>query len=180
MNNFPCKKIVIVCLIATLLCSLFCGCAKEDDYITGNEWLLVQKQSLSDLEAYTSGMDEVFSLYIVGGITENDFVAELDLLKQQYEILKKFRSELKVANPVKEGSHSYVSKRGTDALDDYYDTIGELLDYAVNDSGKPLSPDELSYGYMAYQQTLSTSLSEYVTAVVWLEEANKTEDANAK
>ena len=163
MNNCLYKRLLAICIAVCLLCTLLVGCSEEENYITGNEWLLVQKQSLTDLEAYMSGVDEVFSLYIVGGITDDDFIEELSLLKQQYEILKKFRSELKAENPVKEGSHSYVSKRGS-----------ELLEYAVNEEGKPLPPDELSYGYLAYQQTLSTYLSEYVTSVVWLEEAAKT------
>ena len=174
MNNCLYKRLLAICIAVCLLCTLLVGCSEEENYITGNEWLLVQKQSLTDLEAYMSGVDEVFSLYIVGGITDDDFIEELSLLKQQYEILKKFRSELKAENPVKEGSHSYVSKRGSDALDNYYKTVGELLEYAVNEEGKPLPPDELSYGYLAYQQTLSTYLSEYVTSVVWLEEAAKT------
>ena len=173
MRNFLCKRIIPLCLAAFTFFCVLTGCANEESYITGNEWLLTQKKCLKDLEAYTAGMDEVFSLYIVGGITDEDFIAEHNLLKQQYEILKKFRAELKADNPVKEGSHSYVSKRGSDALDKYYDTVGELLDYAIKEDGKPRPTKELSYGYLAYQQTLSSCLSEYVTAVVWLEEANE-------
>lgn len=175
MNSCHCKNIAVVVLVLAFIVVAVCGCSSQDNYVTGNEWLLIQKQSLQDLESYTSGMDEVFALYIVGGISDNDFLSEVELLKQQYKILKQFRVELKTAHPVKEGSHSYVSKRGTDALENYYRTIGEILDYAITDDGKPRSADELAYGYLAFQQTLSTSLAEYITAVVWLEEANADE-----
>lgn len=170
MSNRIFNRKLLCTLCAIVIWISCCAGCSEVEYITGNEWLIVQKQCLTDLDAYTSGMDEVFSLYLVGGMEKNDFLQEIRVLKQQYAILKEFRVKLKADNPVKEGSHSYVSKRGTEALDNYYDTLGEILDYAIDETGQPLPTNEMSYGYLAYKQSLTSSLSEYVTAVVWYEE----------
>ena len=162
----------VALLLTILLLAGFTACKNsEPEYITGNEWLVKQKASLTDLDAYTSNMDEVISLYAIGSMSETDFSAELDLLKQQYDILVALREKLKQENPIKEGSHSYLSKRGTDALDRYYDTLGEVLNNLTTADGNPLAPEEMTYRYMAYQQTLNTCLAEYTTAMVWLEES---------
>lgn len=175
MYKLNSKRALAFCLCISLFFAFFVsGCkTEEDEYITGNEWLVIQKTCLTDLEAYMTGVDEVFSLYLVGGMTESDFLVELRLLEQQYNALVQFRDELKAENPVKEGSHSYASKRGTDALDAYYDTIGDLLENVVDEEGKPYPADQLSYIYIAYEQTLSDYLATFVTAIVWYEEAQK-------
>lgn len=155
---------------AVLVCALS-GCSKEERGITGNEWLVKQKVLLDDLSAFTEGMDEVYSLYLVGGISATDFLTELRLLKQQYVILNQFYIQLKNDNPVKEGSHSYVSKRGSDGIATYYSLLGEVIDNSVDAKGSPLKAEELAYVYMAYQQQLISALAEYTTAIIWLEDA---------
>lgn len=145
------------------------GCSAKG--VEGNEWLLIQKTCLTDLEAFASGMDEVYSLYIIGSMSQSDFQVELNLLKKQYGILNAFYDDLKAQNPVKEGSHSYISKRGTDGLQNCYYVLGEILTHSVDTNGKPLEPKQMSYTYLAYKQQLASSLSEYVTAIVWLEES---------
>lgn len=164
---------LLACL-TILICGL-CGCSKEETGITGNEWLVKQKVLLEDLSAFTEGMDEVYSLYLVGGISESDFLTELRLLKQQYAILNQFYAQLKNENPVKEGTHSYVSKRGSDAIANYYTILGEVIDNSVDEKGSPLKADQLAYVYMAYQQQLTSALAEYTTAIIWLEEGQTNE-----
>lgn len=159
---------LLACL-TLFMCGL-CGCSNKESGITGNEWLVKQKVLLEDLSAFTEGMDEVYSLYLVGGISESDFLTELRLLKQQYAILNQFYVQLKNENPVKEGTHSYVSKRGSDAIANYYSILGEIFDNSVDGKGSPLKADQLAYVYMAYQQQLTSALAEYTTAIIWLEE----------
>lgn len=157
---------VISCII---ICgSLFAGCAGKT--ITGNEWLLVQEQCLDDLQAYTSSMDDVYTLFLTSAITNEDFLNEVRLLKTQYGTLNQFYEKLKAEHPVKEGSHSYVSKRGTEGIEKSYEVIGKILDNTLDGQGRPKSAQELSYTYLAYKQELTAALSEFVTSVVWLQE----------
>lgn len=167
----PLRRLFAVLLCAVVFVGALAGCSKEEEGITGNDWLVKQKVLLDDLSAFTEGMDEVYSLYLVSGISDTDFLTELRLLKQQYAILNQFYTQLKNENPVKEGSHSYVSKRGSDGIATYYSVLGELIDNSVDESGSPLKPEELAYVYMAYQQRLVSALAEYTTAIIWLEDA---------
>lgn len=161
---------LVLCLATLLLCASLAGCGQKT--VTGNEWLMIQKQCLEDLQAFANGMDEVYSLYILTAIGEDDFMTEHKILKQQYTALLAFYDQLKEENPVKEGSHSYVSKRGTEGIEDCYKILGEILENSFDENGRPLHIAEMTYRYMAYKQNLSTAISTYVTAVLWLEEAN--------
>lgn len=177
MFNPVCNSIRRVAIVAmcVILAIGAAGCAEKETGITGNEWLMKQEVLLEDLSAFTEGMDEVYALYIVGGISSEDFLLELRLLKQQYAILNQFYTQLKNENPVKEGTHSYVSKRGSDAIATYYSLLGEVIDNSVDKNGTPLKADELAYVYMAYQQQLVSALAEYTTAIVWLKESGDTQ-----
>lgn len=159
--------LIVMCCIALLAGSL-AGCSSKT--ITGNEWLLVQEQCLDDLKAFASGMDDVYTLYLTSAITNEDFLNEVRLLKTQYGTLNQFYEKLKTDNPVKEGSHSYISKRGTEGIEKSYEVLGKILNDTLDEQGRPKSASELSYTYLAYKQELTTALSEFVTSVVWLEE----------
>lgn len=162
------KHVCVICLLAIMLFSL-CGCKEEG--VTGNEWLVIQKACLEDLEAYAAGMDEVYTLYLTSAITQEDFLTEVRLLKAQYITLNQFYDDMKAKNPVKEGTHSYISKRGTEGMEKCYSVLGKILEDTVDGQGRPKAPKELSYTYLAYKQELTTALSEYVTAIVWLEDS---------
>lgn len=173
MFSRPFKKqmrasVLVLLLSLTLLIS---GCSQKQ--ITGNEWLLKQKECLDTIEIFAEEMDEVYSLYIVGSMTEEDFIAEVRLLKAQHGVLTQYYDQLRSENPVKEGSHSYVSKRGSEGMEKCYKALGEMLDSSIKEDGRVLSVDELAYLYLAYRQEFSAAISEYVTAVVWLEESGK-------
>lgn len=159
--------LIVMCCIALFTGSL-AGCSSKT--ITGNEWLLVQEQCLDDLKAFASGMDDVYTLYLTSAITNEDFLNEVRLLKTQYGTLNQFYEKLKADNPVKEGSHSYISKRGTEGIEKSYEVLGKILNDTLDEQGRPKSASELSYTYLAYKQELTTALSEFVTSVVWLEE----------
>lgn len=161
------KTIISTLLTITICLALFSGC--NEKRITGNEWLVKQETCLDDLKAYAGGMDEVYTLYLTGAITQDDFLMEYRLLKAQYISLNQFYEELKKENPVKEGSHSYVSKRGTEGIENCYSVLGKVLTDTLDNSGKPKPANELAYVYLAYKQELTTALSEYVTAILWLE-----------
>lgn len=159
--------LVLMCCILLLVGSLS-GCSGKT--ITGNEWLIVQEQCLDDLKAFASSMDDVYTLYLTSAITNEDFLNEVRLLKTQYGTLNQFYEKLKADNPVKEGSHSYISKRGTEGIEKSYEVLGKILNDTMDEQGRPKTASELSYTYLAYKQELTTALSEFVTSVVWLEE----------
>jgi len=165
------KKGILLCIgLAVILLSVCVGCS-EKQTMTGNEWLLKQSDCFTDLEEFANGMDEVYSLYIMGSISKQDFVNELYLLKQQYKILTTLHNHMKDDNPIEPESHSYLSKVGTQAIEDLYISLGDILDNTLDENGKPYSQEQTSYLYLAYRQVVSGYITEYLTAVAWYKEA---------
>ena len=157
------RIIAILLLVISLL--TFVGC--QDKTITGNEWLLKQDKCLDDLELFTQGMDEVYTLYIINAINEEDFVAELGMLNTQYDALLIFYEELKKDNPITPESHSYLSLTGTNAIETMYEEIGNLLNSTVDENNKPYSIDQVAYTYLAYRDVIAKQIALYTTAVEW-------------
>ena len=168
------KRMFVLMFIVALICSLSaCG---SPERISGNEWLKVQEASYNDLQSFSEGVDQVVTLYIMESITAEDFEKEVMILKQQYSILLKFRKKLTDDYPVEPQSHSYVSKRGTEAIENMYDCFEELLNNLLDENGKALRVQETSYRYLAYKQNMQTYVVEYMTAIQWLNEAESATD----
>lgn len=167
------RRLIIVTLLLSLLLGILSSCGSAKKGITGNEWLVKQKDCLDDLQAYANGMDEVYVLYITGAITADDFSAELNLLRQQYKILLGFYDTMKSENPVIPESHSYISKRGSDAISRLYEVFQDILDNSVDADGVPFPADQLSYTYLAYRQVIINDLVEYMTALSYYESSLK-------
>lgn len=163
------KKLIARILFLTFCINLITACDGDNKSITGNEWLVLQKDCIKDLEAYAKGMDDVYTLYITDAITAEDFAVEINLLKQQYDILVGFYEKMKLDNPIKPESHSYLSRRGTDAIVNLYKTFGDILAHSADGTGTPIPADQLSYTYLAYRQVIISDLVEYMTALSYYE-----------
>lgn len=159
-------KKLLTLMLAISLMFIFPSCRNEET-ITGNEWLLMQESCFDDLEAFANGMDEVYTLYIIESITATDFLAELKLLNQQYKLLVAYYEELKTNNPIEPESHSFLSKKGTESMENIYSCIGEILNASLDPNGNPLPQNQLAYRYLAFRQTLSEHISGYMTAIQW-------------
>ena len=156
------KIIKWILSVVLVVSTLFTGCAAKG--ITGNEWVMMQESSMSDLETFTNSMDDVFSLYFMGAISDEDFVQEVNILKQEYLLLEADYQQLKEENLILPESYSYAAQKGIAGIENAREIIGEILDSAVDEEGNLISPEELSYIYMSYQQELIDSLTDYVTA----------------
>lgn len=151
---------------------LFTGCAAQG--ITGNEWVLMQKDSVSDLETFANSMDDIFSLYFIGAISDEDFAQEINTLKQEYQLMQADYQQKKEENPILPESYSYAAQKGIAGIENVRQLLGEILDNAIDENGNPVAADELSYIYMGYQQELVDYLAEYVTAYQLIQESENT------
>jgi len=164
------RKLLCFALLLLIVVNSF-GCGNEKT-ITGNEWLIIQEQCLEDLKSYADGMDEVYTLYFIEAISKEDFANELVLLNQQYKILKAFYEKLKTENPLEPGSHSFVSKKGTEAIENLYTCFGEILKNSVDENGQPLPQSRLAYRYLAYRQNIIGYISEFTMAITIIKYEN--------
>lgn len=161
------KNIIIITLVLCLfICLLGCN---STTYIDGNEWLEIQEQCLVDLKAYTDGMDEVYTLYIIGSIGKEDFANELSLLQTQYNLLVRFYDELKAEHPLKENGHSYISKAGTEAMETAYASLGKLFASVYAADGSLKDPAEVSYIYLAVREEYESAIRDYLFDLAALE-----------
>lgn len=171
MSKSICLKRIGGLMLAMVMLLSLCACQKQDDTrITGGKWLFVQEeQCLPDLQAYSEGMDEVVTLYIMGAITEEDFGVELMILDNQYDLLMQRFQQIKRDNPVKEGGHTYISRRGTEGMEKCYEVFGNILVALRDENGRPLSRDEVAYIYLSFRQDLSDAMATFFTAVAYYE-----------
>jgi hypothetical protein len=163
------SKIVLVMTFICLITSfVLVGCNSE---ITGNEWLKMQDDFVDDLESFTSDMDEVYSLYFSGKISDDDFVEEVSTLYNLYDVMMLKREDFKAQHPIKPESHTYLSKRGTSALDNIPVTLKKILDCSIQSDGTPLDNKNLSYKYLKYKDDIIGYFMDYKTALEWLTDA---------
>lgn len=132
--------------------------------IDGEKWILSQGETLNTLELYMKNLDDTAALYTAGGLTDNNFKAEMEIRQQEYDIIfKKFQQDLE-ENPIKVGSHTYESKRGYDGLLKLWEDVGKITGLLESMAENGTTPDAVSYQYIAYQPTLSKDLAEYSAA----------------
>lgn len=168
------KRNISLLMVVILVISLLCGCkTKEPERISGNEWLMIQKEnSFVDLEAFCEGMDEVYTLYIIEAISVEDFNAELNLLNQQYKLMLSVYEDLKEKYPLEPESHSYLSLDGTKAIEGMYETIGTTLSSSFDEQGNPLPAQEIAYMYLAQNQILQEHIATFTTTIALLNASN--------
>lgn len=165
------QKCLIPLLVMVMVFVGFVGCTKE---ITGNEFLLKTQTYVNDLHDFADGMDQVYTLYFTGKISDDDFINEVSELKDIYNYMVNKYDKFKEDNPIKAASHSYVSKRGINALDKIANAYKKVLDESVTDDNKVLDKENLSYDYMLCGEDVTASYAEYQTAIAWLKDAQKT------
>ena len=70
------KKILIIVLVVVLAITGIYFLVFRESGITGNEWLMDQEERMNDVSTFCDEMDEVFTLYIGGYMSRDDFVNE--------------------------------------------------------------------------------------------------------
>ena len=156
------RKIVfaIVCLLCIL--SVLSGCTTKG--VTGDQWLMMQEPYINDLQSFSEGMDEVYTLYIAGSITKDDFCSELSVLKAQYSILEADYEVFKEDTHILPENFSYAAQRGVNGVENIYRLLGEALDESLDENGAPLPQAEISYLYLLKGQEIHSCLADYITA----------------
>lgn len=165
MSNKTWKRLLIGIFI---ICIIFAGGGtfyyfhSIKDEITGEEYLKKQAVHVDELETYADNMDNVVALYLNGNIEEQDFINHLDVFQQELSLMKASYQQEKQEHPVKVGSHTYATKKGSEAIEECYEIFGKILSMM-----KETYPDKevFSYQYIAYHQDIIGALADYMTAV---------------
>lgn len=131
---------------------------KEQRKQTGHEWFDRQAEYLTQFDKFSEQVDTVTVLYTIGSISEEDLRNHLYIFRTEISLMKKaYEDELK-AHPVKTGTHTYATKKGSEAVYDIYELYSELF----NDMESVSSDrDKVSYTYMTYRALFSKDVNMY-------------------
>ncbi len=136
--------------------------------ITGDEWVIMQMDYMDDIDAFTQGMDEVYTLYVSGGITAEDFLTELRLLKQQNQIMQQVYESEKEENTILPNSYSSIAQKGIQSIEDMRNIFTNILNESTDEDGNVLSQEEIAYLYLSYNDELETDLASYLVAYEYI------------
>ena len=140
---------------------------------TGEQWLSAQKTYVNEIIVLTDEMDTIVTLYLSDNINESDFLSHADVLEQECKILKaNYQSDLKTT-PVKIGTHTYFTKKGTESIASMYDDILNIIHMLKTNSN---NKEALSYKYIASQQEIADKATGYYLSLEYqFELSNKGE-----
>lgn len=143
---------------------------KKDNGLSGNEWFSLQSEYMDKLTAFCLNMDEVYALYISGDMSESNFIMEYALLKNEWDVLDASYEKFLEENPVAPGGHSYISKRGEQAVNSLRVTIKDILD-STKEGNTIIGTDKMLYMYLAHNQQAQYHLAEYTVSYLTLVES---------
>ena len=155
--------LVIVAVMSSNYISYLIKASREQ---SGMQWFQKQSGYLDTLNGYADSMDDVFALYLSGSINEEDFIVHLDGLQEELKIIyAAYCAEVRT-HPVTIGSHTYMTKKGAESVENCYLLFQELIDMSYQNY---MAKDVLTYKYLAFHQKFIDSLSEYMTAKSFIE-----------
>ncbi|MFR1888380.1 MAG: hypothetical protein ACLSX0_01250 [Anaerostipes caccae] len=158
------RKLSKLCILFLLLGlgTLYAFLHKSEG-VSGNEWILAQKAYVGTLADFAEDLDDVYALYISGGMDKTTFLTEWEKLSSVYEILSLKKAQDDKKHPVAPEGHTKSTKRGAEALEEIQNAFGELLSYSVAD-GKPVKRTELLYRHMACSKKIQEEIDVFMKA----------------
>ena len=155
---------ITVVAIGTLGTSFLINNLKKEEGITGKEWVTMQSPTFEGLEKFIESMDDVYALYTTQVMNDVDFKNEVAMLNVEYKSILRDYEILKANNNIKPGTHTYVSKRATIAVDNIFKNISNILTETY-EGDNTKSPQEISYIYLAYKENIKNSVADYITTM---------------
>lgn len=155
------KRIILIAVIATIAIFLLISVVQPWK-CTGKEWLEEQGQYITEFEEYADTMDSILSLYVTGNLTQEAFLEHLDALNDELLIMQAGYNTAKEDHPVKVGTHTYATKKGSESVEKCY---GIFQDMIHMEQQEYQDVDTLSYKYLAYQQKLVDCMSDYMACI---------------
>lgn len=170
-------KIILISaltVVVAIFCIYFFGFRETG--ITGNEWLMDQEERMEDISAYCDNMDNVFTLYIGGYMSRDDFINEEILLRQQFSILKAKYEQKDLEANIKTGSHSWASKKGQDIFGDLFKHLEDFIKIEYADMDK----QSILANYLILQENVKKDVGGYIVLRSWITEYDEQQREDAK
>lgn len=138
--------------------------------VSGNQWILKQKEQINILTDFSEDLDDVYALYISGAMDKSSFLDEWQRLSEAYSIIELQRKQQNEKNTVAPEEHTEISKKGAEAINTVFLDFRLLLNASVKD-GIPVKRTELLYNHMAYSKQIQEELDIFIKAYKKAKEA---------
>lgn len=144
-----------ICLLLAFCMVLSVGCAQKG--ITNEQLVLESISHIENLGLVFENIDSLYNAYIMGLVSEGDFLNELIIIRACLQIY--YDSYLSDKQQfIYPGTNTETTKETIRAADSLFASAFHVIDYAVGEDGKPLTPNEVAYVYLAYSQTVEADL----------------------
>ena len=167
------KKLLIVVTIVFFLTSTLFYITQKVNGITGNEWILKQKEQIYMLADFSQNLDDVYALYISGAMDKDSFLAEWQRLSDAFGVMEFQRTQDSEKNVVAPEKHTKTSREGAEAINTIFYDFRLLLNASVKDS-IPIPRTELLYQHLDYSKKITEELEIFMKAYQKAKEDNET------
>lgn len=154
---------LIICLIIGIKANREQKKEKENDEkgISTTQWFWEQSTYFDNISLYSENVDDAVTLYLKGDISSDDFKIFVNKFYEQYYLmLKEYEQKM--------GEHKIDYKTVPaevevccNAIYDIYKLYGDIINSLKENSE---NKERLTYQYLAYQQTISSYLNDFMIA----------------
>lgn len=149
------KNIYGVLLLACSL-SLLTGCVEGG--MPADTWIIEQYSSISDIKSYCAKLDDVVTLYLSDGITQEVYLTGIKQLGSELADMERVKEEVSI----KPGTFTETTMAAKEGYDDIWSSLRTLINAMESDVTVLEDKDALSYLYLAYQEQLEIDLEKYI------------------
>lgn len=157
------NKIFLFLIFIVLIIFVSSSCAykgiEENDYVK-----LEYENFFYKLQKLANNLDEIYTLYLIDSISDEDFLNELSLLKYQNEILDIEYNKFKEENSIMPNTNSYLSDNANESMKNIRNTIKNIIINSVDENNNVKSKEDILNLFKQNKENLVNYLSEYMTS----------------
>lgn len=161
------KKIAPVLFSLSLF--FLSACEKETietkKEIKAEEWIMSVDETEDKLNELIKSTQDVYTLYVIGKMSPDDFLVELEVQQNMLFSIQKNYTDKK-SDLVIEPESSEDAKKGIASFEDLFEDINGLYVASVNQIGTPYSAAEVSFIYLNYKDKIIDDYAVYSAAVI--------------
>ncbi len=172
------RKIISILISLSLI--FLSACEKEVNEtkkeIQAEEWIKSVDSTEEKLSELIKSTEDVYTLYVIGKMSAEDFLIELEVEQNMLFFIQQSyieeKSEVLIAPQSNEDA-----KKGINAFEALFEDINGLYVASVNQIGAPYSAAEVSFIYLNYKDKIIDDYAVYSAAVIL---SNNNEHKGAK
>jgi len=150
------KRKIILSMAAIGAALSLSGCQVKG--VTADEWLTTQYADVPKIKYFCADLDDIFSSYITGAMSQEDFRDEIEMAAMIYNQMLAERQQ----QDIRPGTYTEVSKTAHDGYEQMWVDLGNMLTAFLNADDSTVSDkNQVAYLYMAYGDSMKEDMDDY-------------------